>query len=121
MRDLLAEVRHRAWTATAVAGALAAFCAAAQLALPAVLAAMAAGAILMWRSEEENRVVAAMALDVPSAPASAPILVPTAAPAPMLPAPTRDAANAVREWANPFPAPRSARRQRPQPGRRARR
>jgi len=119
MRDLLAEVHHRAWTATAVAGALAALCAAAQLALPAVLAAMAAGAILMWRSEEENRVVAAMAPVAP--PASAPILVPTAPPAPALPAPTRDAAAAVREWASPFPASRSVRRQRPQPGRRARR
>jgi hypothetical protein len=119
MRDLLAELHHRAWTATAVAGALAALCAAAQLALPAVLAAMAAGAILMWRSEEENRVVAAMALDVPSAPASAPILVPTAATP--TPVPTRDATAAVREWASPFPASRSVRRQRPQPGRRARR
>ena len=111
MRDLLAEVRHRAWTATAVAGALAAFCAAAQLALPAVLAAMAAGAILMWISEEENRVVAAMA--PAPAPAQVPVLVLAPAGAP---------AAVVREWADPFSARRPVRRQRPQqPRRRARR
>jgi hypothetical protein len=127
MRDLLAEVHHRAWTATAVAGALAVFCAAAHFTLPAVLAAMAAGAILMWTSEEENRVVAAMA-SVPapvraSTPVPAPALVPAVAPAPA-PAPSAPApgpAPVVREWASPFPAARPARRQHPQQGRRARR
>ncbi len=106
MRELLAEVHHRAWAATALAGGLAAACASARLALPAVLAAMAAGAILMWLSEEENRVVAAMA--------------PGAAPPPASPVPARGPVVVVREWASPFPAPRPARRQRPQ-GRRAHR
>ncbi len=116
MREFLAEVHHRAWIAAAVVGALAAACAFAQFALPAVLAAMTAGAILMWISEEENRLVAAMA---PGAdPMAAPVVAPVAA-APVaspVPAPDADRPSAVqvREWTNPFPASRPARRPHPQ-------
>ena len=109
MREFLAEVHHRAWIATALVSALAAACALLHFALPAALAAMAAGAMLMWISEEESRLVAAMAPGPDPAPAIAPA-----------PAPARDAAIRIREWANPFPAPPSARRQRPH-GRRTRR
>ena len=133
MRELLAEVHHRPWTATAVACALAAFFAAMHWALPAALAAMAAGLVLMWTSEEENRVVSAMATAPTAAPA--PPMVPASTPvpafvqtaAPPVPANANAAAvpavqevPAVREWTNPFPAPRSARRPRLQ-GRRAHR
>jgi hypothetical protein len=112
MREFLAEVHHRAWIATFVASALAAACALAHLELPA---ALAAGGILMWISEEENRLVAAMAPD--PGPVPAPVSVPAAA-AP----PARAPAVRVREWASPFPASRLVRlqRQRAQ-GRRARR
>ena len=111
MREFLAEVHHRAWVATTVAGVLAAACALAHLALPAALAAMAAGAILMWISEEENRPVAAMTPDdaLPPAPALA-----------AAPVPARDSAVLVREWKSPFPVPRRARGKRPY-GRRVRR
>lgn len=99
MRELLAEIHHKAWAATASVAALAAACALAKLALPAVLAAAAVGAMLMWISEEEKRILAAMA---PVGDAPPPALVP-AAPRPMV---------RVRDWANPFPAPRAVRRQR---------
>jgi len=52
MQDLLAKLRDKAWTATALMGALAAACASLHLALPTALAAMAAGAIMMWKAEE---------------------------------------------------------------------
>ncbi len=111
MREFLTEVHHRAWTATALASTLAVVCAAAGLALPTVLAAMAAGVILMWISEEESRLVAAMTPDDASLPV--PALDAASVPA-------RDSAVQVREWKNPFPAPRHARRQRSH-GRRVRR
>ena len=130
MRELLAEVHHRPWAATVVAAVLAAFCAAAHLALLAALAAMAAGLVLMWISEEENKVVAAMGMAPvvtptsapapPLAPALDPAPTPTLTTAPALPVPARGPVAAVREWASPFPAPRPARRPRPQ-GRHARR
>jgi hypothetical protein len=55
MRELLAEIHHRAWLATALAATLTAVFALLHLALPAALAAMATGGILMWISEEETR------------------------------------------------------------------
>ncbi len=116
MREFLAEVHHRAWIATGLAGALAAACASAHLALPTVLAAMTAGAIMIWISEEETRLLAAM---VPGeAPATAPGDAAVSAPVP-----ARDPAAVrvqVRDWTSPFPAPRLARRQRPR-GRRVHR
>ncbi len=111
MRDFLTEVRHRAWTATTLASASAVVCASLGLALPTALAAMAAGVVLMWISEEESRLVAAMTPDDASLP------VPALDAAPV---PARDSAVRVREWKNPFPAPRHARRQRLH-GRRVRR
>ena len=111
MREFLTEVHHRAWTATALASALAVVCALLGLALPTALAAMAAGVILMWISEEESRLVAAMTPDD----APPPIPEPAA-----LPVPATDSAVRVREWKSPFPMPRPARRQRSH-GRRARR
>jgi hypothetical protein len=110
MRELLVEVHHRAWLATALAAVLAAACALLGFASPAALAAMAAGALLMWVSEEERRLLAAMA------PGDDPI------PAPVLAAvPVRGSAIRVREWASPFPAGRPAPRQRPQERRAGRR
>jgi hypothetical protein len=111
MRELLAEVHHRAWLATAVAGGLAVACAALRLPLAAATAALATGALLIWISEEKHRLVAAMAPG--QDPVPAPVLPPVPAPA----AP-RGSAVPVREWANPFPASRPTRRQRQQ-GRRA--
>jgi hypothetical protein len=102
MRDLLAEVHHRPWLATALAGALAAVCALLRSPLPAALAAMVAGLILMWISEEEHRVVAAMGPGDDALPA------PDLAPAPAA-APATGSATRIREWASPFPAPRPAR------------
>ncbi len=116
MREFLAEVHHRAWIATGLAGALATACASVHLALPTVLAAMTAGAIMIWISEEETRLLAAM---VPGeAPATAPGDAAVSAPVP-----ARDPAAVrvqVRDWTSLFPAPRPARRQRPQ-GRRVHR
>jgi hypothetical protein len=120
MREFLAEVHHRAWIATGLAGALAAACASAHLALPAALAAMTAGAIMIWISEEETRLLAAMVADeaFPAAPGDAAVSAPAPAPAPApIPAAVRVR---VRDWTSPFPAPRPARRQRPQ-GRRVHR
>ncbi len=120
MREFLAEVHHRAWIATGLAGALAAACASAHLALPAALAAMTAGAIMIWISEEETRLLAAMVADeaFPAAPGDAAVSAPVPAPAPApIPAAVRVR---VRDWTSPFPAPRPARRQRPQ-GRRVHR
>ncbi len=111
MRELLAEVHHRAWLATAAAGGLAVASAALRLPVPAAMAAMTAGALLMWISEEKHRLVAAMAPD--QDPIPAPVLPPVQAPA----AP-RGSAVPVREWTNPFPASRPTRRERQQ-GRRA--
>ena len=111
MREFLTEVHHRAWTATALASTLAVVCALLGLALPTALAVMAAGMILMWISEEESRLVAAMTPDD----APPPIPEPAA-----LPVPAPDSAVRVREWKSPFPMPRPARRQRSH-GRRARR
>ena len=106
VRDLLVEIHYRAWVAAAVAGAVAAACASLQMAFPATAAAMAAGAILMWISEEEKRVLAAMA-DADAA-ALPPALAPSA-PAPAAPVPANDWAAPVRAWANPFPSPRALR------------
>ena len=111
MRDFLTEVRHRAWTATTLASASAVVCASLGLALPTALAAMAAGVVLMWISEEESRLVAAMTPDDASPPA------PALAAAPV---PARDSAVLVRDWKSPFPVPRRARGKRPY-GRRVRR
>jgi hypothetical protein len=113
MRELLAEIHHRAWLATALAAALTAVFALLHLALPAALAAMATGGILMWISEEETRVVAAMA---PAAMAPANDLAPVLAAAPAF-----GSAVLVREWSSPFPGSRSARSQRPQDRRAGRR
>jgi len=111
MRELLAEVHHRAWLATALAGGLAVASAALRLPLPAAMAAMATGALLMWISEEKHRLVAAMA------PGGDPIPAPALPPV-LAPVPPGGSAVPVREWANPFPASRPTRRQRQQ-GRRA--
>ena len=124
MREFLAEVHHRAWIATGMAGALAAACASAHLALPAALAAMTAGAIMIWISEEETRLLAAMVADeaFPATPGDAAVSAPVPAPAPApAPAPIPAAVRVrVRDWTSPFPAPRPARRQRRQ-GRRVHR
>ncbi len=118
MRELLAEVHHRAWTATALVSTFAVACAALGFVLPAALAAMAAGVILMWISEEESRLVAAMAPTVAAAGAAADPPAPARA---LAPTPACGPAVRVRDWANPFPAARPARRQRPPRGRQARR
>lgn len=52
MRGWLDDLRDKAWIATALMGALAAAFASFHLALPTALAAMAAGAVMMWKSEE---------------------------------------------------------------------
>jgi hypothetical protein len=98
-------------------GILAVACASLRLGLPAVVAVMATGAILMWISEEEKRVLAAMRPEG-AGPVPAPELPSLPSPAPA-PVPAGDAsAIRVREWANAFPAPRRDRRER-QVGRRA--
>ena len=108
MREFLAEVHHRAWLATAVTAALAAACALLRVPLLAAVAAMATGALLMWISEEEHRLLTAMA------PGDAPMPAPDLAPLPAC-----GPAVCVREWVSPFPASRpAAPRQRAQ-GRRA--
>lgn len=127
MRDFLAEVHFRAYAFAAVVCTLAVACASMRLGVPAAVAMMAAGVILMWISEEEKRVVAAMASsgdpmpapDLAPAPSSARISAPASAPTPVLePVPGRGSAVRIREWANSFPAPQPARRDR-QAGRRA--
>jgi hypothetical protein len=111
MRELLAEVHHRAWLATAVAGGLSVASAALRLPLPAAMAAMTAGALLMWICEEKHWLVAAMA------PGQDPIPAPVLPPVPA-PAAPRGSAVPVREWTNPFPVSQPTRRHRQQ-GRRA--
>ena len=100
MREVLAELHHKAWLAAGLASALAASFALLHCALPAALAAMVAGGLLMWISEEENRVVAAMA--------------PASAPMPAVTVPTSQAAVRVRDWASPFTAPQPVRWREPQ-------
>jgi hypothetical protein len=100
MREVLAELHHRAWLAAGLAGVLVASFAFLHCALPAALTAMAAGGLLMSISEEENRVVAAM--------------VPANAPMPAVIVPTSQSAVSVRDWASPFPARRPTRWRGPQ-------
>lgn len=124
LRDALAEIHYEAWTAAALAGTVAAGAALADVPTVAAASAMAAGLILMWICEEEKRVLAAMA-DTSAAPMPVPASVPAAPAAALVPAnddrplapavsePQPDAAGPLRQWANPFPAARSARRPRP--------
>lgn len=107
MRELLAEIHHKAWLATASVAATASVCALLKLVTPAVLAAGAVGVMLMWICEEEKRLLEAMA---PGDAALPPALIPVA----------RPSATRVREWASPFPVGRPSRRQRAK-GRRDRR
>ena len=60
LNSLLDDLRDKAWIATALMGALAAACASFGLAFPTALAAMAAGAIMMWKSEDEEEPLVVM-------------------------------------------------------------
>ena len=78
MQGLLDGLRGRAWIATALMGAFAAACASLHLALPTALAAMAAGAIMMRKSEEEASVVVMKAPEPEAEPKQLPAFRPAA-------------------------------------------
>jgi hypothetical protein len=75
MQGLLDGLRGRAWIATALMGAFAAACASLHLALPT---ALAAGAIMMRKSEEEASGVVMKAPEPESEPKQLPAFRPAA-------------------------------------------